>query len=207
MLPAPRVTQGIAWATIAAFVLLFVSGSGAREAYAYMAGLVPARISGTITVPGGFPIILTPITATLLHGSIAHLGFNMVMFYYLGRMAEGVLGSGRLLILYVAGAYAAAFAQYLVSPESTVPVIGASGAVSAVLGAYAIYFGNRTAPSGRFLSSETRTVLWLAAAWIGLQLLIGLVLNGPEGGIAIWAHIGGFIAGLVLAKPLATLRA
>src|SRR3546814_20158599 len=72
MLPAQRVTQGIAWATIAAFVLLFVSGSGAREAYAYMAGLVPARISGTITVPGGFPIILTPITATLLHGSDRH---------------------------------------------------------------------------------------------------------------------------------------
>src|SRR3546814_2347329 len=89
----------------------------------------------------------------------------MVMFYYLGRMVEGVLGSGRLLILYVAGAYAAAFAEYIVSPESTVPVIGASGALSAVLGAYAISFGNRTAPSGRFLSSETRTVLWLAAAW------------------------------------------
>src|SRR3546814_18415259 len=89
-----------------------------------MAGLVPARISGTITVPGGFPIILTPITATLLHGSIAHLGFNMVMFYYLGRMVEGVLGSGRLLILYVAGAYAAAFAECLVSPESNVPEIG-----------------------------------------------------------------------------------
>src|SRR3546814_7649087 len=123
MLPAPRVTQGIAWATIAAFVLLFVSGSGAREAYAYMAGLVPARISGTITVPGGFPIILTPITATLLHGSIAHLGFNMVMFYYLGRMVEGMLGSGRLLILYVDGSYAAAFAEYLVSPASIVPVI------------------------------------------------------------------------------------
>src|SRR3546814_12594512 len=107
----------------------------------------------------------------------------------------------------VAGAYAAAFAEYLVSPESTVPVIGASGAVSAVLGAYAIYFGNRTAPSGRFLSSETRTVLWLAAAWIGLQLLIGLVLHGPQGGIAIWAHIGGVIDGLGVAKTLASLLA
>src|SRR3546814_19509177 len=92
-----------------------------------MAGLVPARISGTITVPGGFPIILTPITATLLHGSIAHLGFNMVMFYYLGRMVAGVLGSGRLLILYVAGAYAAACAEYLGSPEPNVPVIGEVG--------------------------------------------------------------------------------
>src|SRR3546814_21035493 len=92
-------------------------------------------------------------------------------------MVEGVLGAGRLLILYVAGAYAAAFAEYLDSPESTVPVIGASGAVSAVLGAYAIYFGNRTAPSGRFLSSETRTLLWRAAAWLGLTILIGIVLK------------------------------
>src|SRR3546814_15769678 len=95
----------------------------------------------------------------------------MVMFYYLGRMVEGVLGSGRLLILYVAGAYAAAFAEYLVSPESTVPVVGASGAVSAVLGAYAIYFANRTEPCGRFLSPETPTVLWLASALICLMLL------------------------------------
>src|SRR3546814_14143461 len=102
------------------------------------------------------------------------------MFYFLGRMVEGVLAAGRLLILYVAGAYAAAFAEYLVSPESTVPVIRASGAVSAVLGAYAIYFGNRTAPSGRFLSSETRTLSWLATAWIGRQLLSGLRLNGHQ---------------------------
>src|SRR3546814_8933830 len=69
-------------------------------------------------------------------------------------------------------------------------LIGASGAVSAVLGAYAIYFGERRAGEGRLLSAEARTVLWLAATWIGLQLLIGFVLNGPDGGIAIWAHIG-----------------
>src|SRR3546814_17608882 len=115
MLPAPRVTQGIAWATIAAFVLLFVSGSGAREAYAYMAGLVPARISGTITVPGGFPIILTPITATLMHGSFAHTGFTMQLSSYLGRMVEGGQGSGRLLSLFFAGASADALCAYISS--------------------------------------------------------------------------------------------
>src|SRR3546814_19125929 len=63
-------------------------------------------------------------------------------------------------------------------------LIGASGAVSAVLGAYAIYFGERRAGEGRLLSAEARTVLWLAATWIGLQLLIGFVLYGPDGGIA-----------------------
>lgn len=205
-MPTPRATQGIVGATVAAFLLLWAIGPGAQEAYAYMAGLVPARISGDMVVPGGIPTWLTPISATLLHGSFAHLAFNMAMFYYLGRFVEPVLGGPRFLLLYVIGAYAAGFAEYLVTPSSPIPVIGASGAVSAVLGAYAIYFGERRAGEGRLLSAEARTALWLAATWIGLQLLIGFVLNGPDGGIAIWAHIGGFIAGLLLAQPLVLTR-
>lgn len=202
-LRTPRATQGIVVATVCAFLFLWLYGPRAQEAYAYMAGLVPARISGAMIVPGGLPVLLTPISATLLHGSLTHLLFNMVMLYYVGRFVEAVLGVPRFLLLYGVGAYLAGFAEYVSGPESTVPVIGASGAVSAVLGAYAIYFGERKAGAGRLLSAETRTVLWLAASWIGLQLLAGMVLNGPEGGIAIWAHIGGFIAGLLLARPLA----
>ncbi len=171
-----------------------------------MAGIVPARISGDMIVPGGIPVLLTPLSATLLHGSFAHLAFNMVMLYYVGRFVEAILGGSRFLLLYAIGAYAAGFAEYLATSDSPVPVIGASGAVSAVLGAYAIYFGERKAGEGRLLSSDARTVLWLAATWIGLQLLTGAVLNGPGGGIAIWAHIGGFITGLLLAKPLALTR-
>src|SRR3546814_4301309 len=76
-----------------------------------MAGLVPARISGDMVVPGGTPTWLTPISATLLHGSFAHLAFNMAMFYYLGRFVEPVLGGPRFLLLYVIGAYAAAIAE------------------------------------------------------------------------------------------------
>lgn len=204
-MPTPRATQGIAGATVAAFLLLWAYGLRAQEAYAYMAGMVPARISGSMVVTGGLPALLTPLSATLLHGSVAHLAFNMVMLYYLGRYVEAFLGVLRFLLLYVTGAYFAGFAEYITSPESTVPVIGASGAVSAVLGAYAIYFGERKAGEGRVLSSHARTVIWLAASWIGLQLLTGLVLNGPHGGIAIWAHIGGFIAGLLMAKPLALM--
>lgn len=205
-LPTPHATQGIVVATTAAFLLLWLFGGRAQEAYAYWAGLVPARISGTMDVPGGIPALLTPLSATLLHGSIAHLAFNMVMLVYVGRLVEAVIGAPRFLLLYAIGAYAAGFTEYLVTPDSPIPVIGASGAVSAILGAYAIYFGERKAGEGRLLSSDARTVLWLAATWIGLQLLMGAVLNGPEGGIAIWAHIGGFIAGLVLAKPLLLTR-
>lgn len=202
-LRTPRATQGIVVATVGAFLFLWLYGPRAQEAYAYMAGLVPARISGVLVVPDGLPVLLTPLSATLLHGSLTHLLFNMVMLYYVGRFVEGVLGVPRFLLLYGIGAYIAGFTEYLSGPQSSVPVIGASGAVSAVLGAYAIYFGERKAEKGRFLSAETKTVLWLAASWIGLQLLAGMVLNGPEGGIAIWAHIGGFIAGLLLARPLA----
>lgn len=205
MAPA-RALQGVVGATVAAFFFLWLFGPRAQEAYAYMAGLVPARISGTLSVPDGLPVLLTPLSATLLHGSLAHLAFNMVMLYYVGRFVEAVLGAPRFLFLYVAGAYAAGFTEYVADSQSVIPVIGASGAVSAVLGAYALYFGNRRASASRYLSAEARTVLWLAISWIGLQLLTGWVLNGPKGGIAIWAHIGGFIAGLLLARPLLATR-
>lgn len=193
-------------ATVGAYLFFVLFGSRTEHIYSYMAGLVPARIAGEMVVPGGLPVLLTPLTATLLHGSLAHLAFNMAMLFYVGRLVEALLGAPRFLLLYVIGAYVAGFTEYVVNPSSQVPVIGASGAVSAVLGAYALYFGERRASAGRVLSAEARTVLWLAASWIGLQLLMGAVLNGPGTGIAIWAHIGGFIAGLLLARPLEMTR-
>lgn len=207
IIPTPRATQGVATATIGAWLFFMLFGARTEHAYSYMAGLVPARISGEMIVPGGLPVLLTPLTATLLHGSLMHLAFNMVMLFYVGRLVEALLGPARFMLLYIVGAYVAGFTEYLVHPASPVPVIGASGAVSAVLGAYALYFGERRATAGRLLSAEARTVLWLAASWIGLQLLMGAVLNGPGTGIAIWAHIGGFIAGLLLARPLELTRA
>ena len=85
-------------------------------------------------------------------------------------------------------------------------MIGASGAISALLGAYALLYGQRRASVGNPRFGNALNVLWLAAAWVGLQLLIGLAMSGPDGGIAIGAHIGGFIAGLALARPLLLWR-
>jgi membrane associated rhomboid family serine protease len=99
--------------------------------------------------------------------------------------------------------------QILANPESPVPVIGASGAIACVFGAYAVMFAkSRVAPRrilGFTLSGEALTALWYAASWIGLQLLVGIAFSQPGGGlfgggIAIWTHIGGFLTGLLLAR-------
>lgn len=176
------------------------------------AGFVPLRVAGA-AMPAGLPLVVpawaTPLTATLLHGGIAHLVLNLVMLGYCGRQAERATGAGGIVVLYVVGAYAAAAGQWLVDPRSAVPMIGASGAISAVVAAYALLYGQRRTGRVGPLSARVVQVAWLAAAWIGIQLMIGYAGLGGIGGdgpIAIGAHIGGFLAGLALARPLLLWR-
>ncbi len=167
-------------------------------------GFIPARLAdGT----GGFalPAWLTPLTATLVHGGFAHLALNLVILVFCGKQVERVLGAGPVVVLYVVGGYAAAAAQWAVDPGSTVPMIGASGAISALVAAYARLFGERRARAIGPFSADVVHVAWLAAAWVGIQLLMGIAGLGGLA-IAIWAHIGGFLAGLVLAHPLLRWR-
>ena len=155
----------------------------------------------------GFPVPtwLTPLSATLVHGGWAHLGLNLVMFVYCGAQVERVLGARGLVVLYLVGGYAAGAAQWASDPTAITPMIGASGAISAVVAAYALLFGQRQAKGIGPVPARVVHVLWLAAAWIGIQLLIGLA--GMMGGaIAIFAHIGGFLSGLVLTRPLLLWR-
>ena len=131
---------------------------------------------------------------------------NLLILVVCGRPTENILGMRGLVILYVVGAYAAAAAQYFAGPAETAPMIGASGAISAVLGAYALLFGrNRVKVANPTLALWLHAA-WLAAAWVGLQLLVGFTFRTEGVGIAIAAHIGGFLAGLLLAKPLLMLR-
>lgn len=124
---------------------------------------------------------------------------------FCGKQVERVLGAGPVVVLYVVGSYAAAAAQWAVDPSSTVPMIGASGAISALVAAYARLFGERRARAIGPFSADVVHVAWLAAAWVGIQLLMGIAGLGGLA-IAIWAHIGGFLAGLVLAHPLLRWR-
>ncbi len=152
------------------------------------------------------PVLLTPLTATLVHSGFVHLVFNLIMLLFCGRSAERVLGGTGIVILYLVGAYAAAAAQYAVGPAEPVPMVGASGAISAVLGAYALLFGRNKVKVAHPGLSTFLNALWLFAAWIGLNLLTGLTYQTPGLRIAIAAHIGGFLVGLALAKPLLLLK-
>lgn len=202
-LPEGKVTQWIAIATAVAFFLLWIAGW--LDVASLKGGFIPARISGLAQVPGAVPVWLTPITATLVHAGLLHIGFNLLMFVFVGRFVESVIGGGPSAILYIVGAYAAALLHWSMDPMSTVPMVGASGAISATFGAYAVFFGrDRTRGIGP-LSGYAVRIIWLASAWIFVQALIGMAaLGGVQ--VAIFAHIGGFVAGLALARPLLLWR-
>jgi membrane associated rhomboid family serine protease len=178
--------------------------TGRSDWAAYQLGFIPVRqsLTGQFVIPFG----LTPLTATLAHGGLMHLAFNMVLFVYIGRVLEATLGWAPLLILYVAGAYGAATGQYFAGPASDVPMIGASGAISAVLAVYALLFSSREVKRIGPIPSHWVRALWLAAAWIGMQALIAVATRGTDFGVATAAHVGGFIAGLILARPLLSWR-
>jgi membrane associated rhomboid family serine protease len=208
-LPPARATIGIAVLTVAAWAV--VSASGQQNAAAVLGGFIPARAAGLFALTGAVPAWLTPLTALLLHGGALHLAFNLLMLGFCGRYVEVALGWVGLVVLYVAGAYAAALGQFAMGPYQTAPMIGASGAISALLGAYALLYGQqRTTVADRRLNGFLN-VLWLAVAWIGLQLLVGFAmggsrLSGGDATIAVGAHVGGFLAGLALARPLLLWR-
>jgi membrane associated rhomboid family serine protease len=202
---APAVA-GIALATLVVSTLILLSGG--LSALSLGLGFIPARFAGEL-LPAGLPLALpafaTPLSATLVHGGVMHLLFNLVMLVFCGRLLERALGGGGIAILYVVGAYAAAVVQWAVEPVSAVPMIGASGAISAIVGAYALLYGERRTRRTGPIPADVVHVAWLAAAWIGLQLLIGAAGMGGVT-VAIGAHIGGFVAGLALGRPLLLWR-
>jgi len=203
-LPPARATVALGSITVVAWLLVAVSGLADRATV--LGAFIPARLSGLLVLRDAVPAWLTPLTALLLHGGLLHLGFNMLMLGFCGRYVEVAVGARGVLILYVVGAYAAALGQYLLGPYETAPMIGASGAISALLGAYALLYGERRARVANRRLDALVHIVWLAAAWIGLQVLVGLALSDERGSIAVGAHVGGFLAGLALARPLLLWR-
>lgn len=195
--PPANVTRLLVLANAIIAILMGFAGSEARNLLLFWAGLVPARL--TLAVDGQLPLLGAASTLfghMFLHGGALHLVMNMVMLLAIGRILEPVLGSRRFLLLYVVSGLAGGLAEWAWSPLSTVPAVGASGAISGLVAAQAMLFG-------RSDKSPLVQALGLAAAWVVLQVLAGAALAGPDMRIAIMAHIGGFIAGLALARPLA----
>jgi membrane associated rhomboid family serine protease len=190
--------------TAACWLLTELLGASDRADIVF--GVIPARLSGLIQLSPAAPAWLTPLTATLVHGNFLHLALNLLMLVWCGTQVERILGSGPMLLLYAVGAYTAAIAQWLVAPLSPTPMIGASGAISAVIGAFALSFGQQKKIVSSPSLNRSLNALWLLVAWIVLQVMTGL-LGGLQGFmLATPAHIGGFIAGLLLQRPLLLWR-
>ena len=201
-----RVTLALTIANTAVWVV--VSMLNLTEQAVIWGGFVPARLSladdGSVV-----PFFLTPLTAAFLHANFIHLAFNLLILVFCGRPTEAVVGPVGFGLLYLLGAYAAALTHYLFDTVSFTPMIGASGAISAVLGAYAILFGRNKVKVANPKLAVLLNALWLMAAWIVLQLIVVFTFAGFTSGalqIAVGAHIGGFILGVALANPLLLLR-
>jgi membrane associated rhomboid family serine protease len=196
-------TAIIAIVTVGVSVLAM---SGGVNYWAVFGGFIPARMTNELILQGAVPAVLTPWSSALLHGNWLHLGINILMLLFAGGQVERVIGRSALFIAYLLGALAAALAQFLVDPSSSIPMIGASGAISALFGLYALFFGQPKLVTSNQKLNRGIHVLWLLVTWVVLQWMAGLLAGGEGVMLATPAHIGGFIAGLLLQRPLLLWR-
>jgi membrane associated rhomboid family serine protease len=190
--------------TALAWVLTALAGYSEQAAFAL--GFIPLRVLHPAVSFPAAPAFLTPLTATLAHSGLVHVGFNLLMLVWCGTAVERVLGPTGLVVLYLVGAYAAAAAQWALDPTGTTPMIGASGAISAVVGAFALSFGRAKAFTSNLRLNRWINVLWLMVAWTILETMMGWLAGSQGYLLATPAHVGGFLAGLLLQRPLLLWR-
>jgi membrane associated rhomboid family serine protease len=197
----PVVTIGV----IALNVLVFVyqaSLGRAETAFVSAFGAVPVALFGGEAM-SPIPPTVTLFTAMFLHGGVMHIGGNMLYLWIFGNNIEDVMGHGRFVLFYLLCGVAAAYAHALSAPSSVVPMIGASGAISGVLGAYLLLFPRARVltliPLGFFTRMIYVPAAWVLGFWILIQFVNGTLSVGQRGGGVAWfAHVGGFLAGMAL---------
>lgn len=203
----PVVTVALIAVCVLAFLWQISFDPQAQQAVIYAFGLVPSVLFGTRSLPLEFDVIpaaATVFTSMFLHGGWGHLLGNMLYLWIFGNNVEDAMGHARFVVFYVVCGVAAAFAQAYTHPDSVIPMVGASGAISGVLGAYLLLYPHArvivVVPLGFYLHTMALKAGWVLGIWFGLQLLSSLAAGeGP--GVAFLAHVGGFVAGLVLVAP------
>jgi membrane associated rhomboid family serine protease len=195
-------------ANILVFVLQWLSGPE-QEALVYNFALIPAQVTAGLDIGDVSDIF----TSMFMHAGLLHLGGNMLYLWIFGDNVEDSMGAGKYLSFYLLGGVVASLAHILTNPGSQIPTVGASGAIAAVLGAYLVLYPQSRVltiiPLGFFMRMTLVPASIVLGLWFILQLFSGVIsLGGPDdvGGVAFWAHIGGFVAGVVLAKLLANRR-
>ena len=203
------VTAGLLAANILVFIYQVslqaggLPGAGAGQAFIEEFGLVPCRLSGACPSGADLPSpILTIFSSMFMHGGLFHIGGNMLYLWIFGNNVEDTLGHARYLIFYLGCGAAAALAQTAIGPASPVPMVGASGAVSGVLGAYLLLFPHARVTTlivlGFFFRLAQVPAVVVLGLWIVIQVVTGMLTLGATGGVAFFAHIGGFVAGIGL---------
>lgn len=198
----------VTWGLIAACTLVFLYEASLAPQdltrLIFSLGLIPASVTGERQLAPDLvlvPPLATLVTAQFVHGGWAHLIANMLYLWVFGDNVEDAMGHGRFMVFYLFCGVVAAFAQIAADPGSTVPTVGASGAISGVLGGYLILY-----PRARVLVPIIIIPLYLPAfvlliVWILFQVASATAGGPADGGVAWWEHIGGFAAGLALVIP------
>ncbi len=205
----PRVTIGLPWVTwglIAACILVYLwqnsLGEAAAQRAAFSLGMVPAVLLGDAQLQPGLALVpewATLVTYQFLHGDLLHLVFNLAFLWVFGDNIEDAMGHARFPVFYLLCGALAALAHGLADPGARIPVIGASGAISGVLGAYLLLH-----PTAKILVPVILFIPFYLPAylllilWIGFQVYSATLPGAAASGVAWWAHIGGFVAGIAL---------
>jgi rhomboid family protein len=177
-----------------------------NEAFVYMYGAIPAVVFGHVQLPPelmSVPAYGTLISSMFLHGGWMHLIGNMLYLWIFGNNIEDVMGHAKFILFYGICGVIAALSHAAIDPESTIPMVGASGAISGVLGAYLLLYPRARVlvfiPIGFFSQMIHVPAAVVLGLWFVMQVFSGGMSVGHEGGgVAFFAHIGGFLAGMVL---------
>ena len=211
-------TIGLVVACLVAFAwelgLQVSGGDDALDAFITQWGVVPADLTTAWATSGILSLeTATLITSQFLHGGWLHLLGNLLFLWIFANNIEDDLGRLVFLLFYLGGGAAAGLTQVAIDPASTIPMIGASGAIAAVLGGYIVLYPRARITSLVFLGFFYQLIdvpaIVVLGVWFALQLIDGIAslgLAGTEGGVAIFAHIGGFVAGVIAARLLLAVR-
>jgi membrane associated rhomboid family serine protease len=197
----------IAFIVICVLVFLWQLSFGAQggQRIVYALGVVPASLLGQGQLPPELSLVspwMTVFTSMFMHGGWMHLIGNMLYLWIFGDNVEDSMGHARFVVFYLLCGIAAVLAQALPDPSSTIPMVGASGAISGVLGAYLLLYPHARVlvaiPLGFLLHTMRIPAGLVLVLWFGLQLFSSAMAQPGQGGVAFRAHIGGFIAGMIL---------
>jgi membrane associated rhomboid family serine protease len=211
-----RLVPVMTWLIIALCVAAYVwerSLGHDMDAAIAALGFVPASLRyagaaspGYASVPSG----VTIFSSMFLHGGLLHLAGNMLYLWIFGNNVEDAMGHGRFVVFYFVCGVVAALTLALVDPTSRVPMIGASGAISGVLAGYVLLFPRARVtvivPLGIIFYPFALSAFWVVSFWFVMQLLSAAFSNPQQPGVAWWAHVGGFAAGLLLTPFLKSAR-